>query len=43
MKTHIIAAGIAALGLMAPGMSAMAQQKAPAKVPAYVAPAWSWS
>ena len=43
MKTHIIAASLAALGLMAPGMSAVAQQKAPAKAPAYVAPAWSWS
>ena len=43
MKTHIIAASLAALGLMAPGMSAIAQQKAPTKAPAYVAPAWSWS
>lgn len=43
MKTHIIAAGLVALGLMGSGTSAFAQQKAPAKAPAYVAPAWSWS
>jgi outer membrane immunogenic protein len=43
VKTHIIAAGLAALGLIASGTSALAQQKAPAKAPAYVAPAWSWN
>ena len=43
MKTHIIAAGLAALGLVASGTSTLAQQKAPAKAPSYVTPTWSWA
>ena len=42
VKTHIIAAGLAALGLMTSGTSTLAQ-RVPAKAPVYVAPAWSWS